>query len=159
MRVWYILSRFLVHYNDVIMGVVVSQITSITIVYSSVYSGTDKKNHQSSASLAFVREIHRRPVNSPLKGPVTRKKFPFDDVVMILSDLAKVQVQYYESRSHLAGVTAGRHLTNLNMMFNSLAPGGCGSNFKSVLLKVITQNHSLDTCCEIAPMWMPQNLN
>ena len=38
--------------------------------------------HRSSASLAFVRGIHRWPVNSPHKGPVTRKMFPFDDVIM-----------------------------------------------------------------------------
>ena len=41
-----------------------------------------QRKHQSSASLAFVRRIHRRPVNSPHKGPVTRKMFPFDDVIM-----------------------------------------------------------------------------
>ena len=40
------------------------------------------KKHQSSASLAFVRGIHRGPVNSPHKGPVTRKMLPFDDVIM-----------------------------------------------------------------------------
>ena len=64
------------------MGAVASQITSLTIVYSTVYSGTDQTKHQSSASLAFVRGIHRGPVNSPHKWPVTRKMFPFDDVVM-----------------------------------------------------------------------------
>ena len=47
------------HYNDVIMGAIASQITSLTIVYSTVYSGTDESKHQSSASLAFVRGIHR----------------------------------------------------------------------------------------------------
>ena len=31
-----------------------------------------------------VREIHRRPMNSPHKGPVTRKMFQFDDVIMCL---------------------------------------------------------------------------
>ena len=41
--------------------------------------------HQSSASLAFVRGIHRGPVNSPHKWPVMRKLFPFDDVIMDLS--------------------------------------------------------------------------
>ena len=56
--------------------------TSLAIVYSTVYSGTDQINHQSSASLAFVWGIHRRPVNSPHKWPVTRKIFPFDDVIM-----------------------------------------------------------------------------
>ena len=70
------------HYNDVIKGVMASQITSLAIVYSSVYSGADQRKHQSSASLAFVRGIHRWPVNSPHKWPVTPKMFPFDDVIM-----------------------------------------------------------------------------
>ena len=47
-----------------------------------VYSAADQRKHQSSASLAFVWGIHRRPVNSPHKWPVTRKMFPFDDVIM-----------------------------------------------------------------------------
>ena len=72
------------HYNDVIMSAIASQITSLTIVYSTVYSDADQRKHQSSASLAFVRGIHRRPVNSPHKGPVTRKMFPLDDVTMYL---------------------------------------------------------------------------
>ena len=70
------------HYSDVIMGALVSQITSVSIVYSTVCSGTDPRKHQSSASLAFVRGIHREPVNSPHKRPVTRKMSPFDDVIM-----------------------------------------------------------------------------
>ena len=72
-----------VHCDDVIMDVIASQITSLTIVYSIVYSGTDQRKHQRSASLAVVRGIHQGPVNSPHKGPVTRKMFPFDDVIMI----------------------------------------------------------------------------
>ena len=64
------------------MGTIASQITSLTIVYSSVYSGADQRKHQSSVSLAFVWGIHRGPVNSPHKWPVTRKMFPFDDVIM-----------------------------------------------------------------------------
>ena len=70
------------HYNDVIMGAMASQITSPKIAYSSVYSGADQRKHQSSASLAFVRGIHWWPVNSPHKGPLARKMFPFDDVIM-----------------------------------------------------------------------------
>ena len=70
------------HYGDVIMDAIASQITSLTIIYSIVYSDADQRKHQSSASLAFVRGIHRRPVNSPHKWPVTRKTFPFDDVIM-----------------------------------------------------------------------------
>ena len=76
------------NYNDVIMSTMASQITRLTIVYSSAYSGTDQRKHQSSASLAFVRGIHRRPVNSPHKGPVTRKMLPFDDVIMYSSQSA-----------------------------------------------------------------------
>ena len=59
-----------------------SQITSLTVVYSTVYSGADQRKHQSSVSLAFVRGIHWWPVNSPHKGPVTWKTSPFDDVIM-----------------------------------------------------------------------------
>ena len=78
--IWVI--RNALHYCDVIMGGLASQITSITIVYSSVHSGADQRKYQSSASLAFVRWIHRWAVNSSHKWPVTRKMFPFDDVIM-----------------------------------------------------------------------------
>ena len=74
----YIRENIFSHYNAVTMDSIPSQITSLTIVYSAVYSGTDQRKHQSSASLAFVRGIHRGPVNSPHKWPVTRKMFPFD---------------------------------------------------------------------------------
>ena len=76
------LSRTSLHYSDVIMATMASQITSLTIVYSTAYSGADQRKHQSSASLAFVRGIHRWLVNSPHKRPVTRKMFPFDAVIM-----------------------------------------------------------------------------
>ena len=70
------------HYIDVIMGAIAYQITSLTIDYSTFYSGADQRKHQNSVSLAFVGGIHRWPVNSPHKGPVTRKMFPFGDVIM-----------------------------------------------------------------------------
>ena len=60
----------------------VSQITSVSSVDSNFCSGTDQRKHQSSASLAFLWGIHRWPANSPHKGPVTRKMFTFDDVIM-----------------------------------------------------------------------------
>ena len=72
----------LTHYNDVTMSTMASQITSLTIVYSTVYSGAHQRKYQSSESLAFVWGIHRWPVNSPYKGPVTQKMFPLDDVIM-----------------------------------------------------------------------------
>ena len=69
-------------YCDVIMNVMASHITSVSIVCSTVCSGADQRKHQSSVPLASVRGIHRWPVNCPHKGPVTRKIFPFDDVIM-----------------------------------------------------------------------------
>ena len=59
-----------------------SQITSLAIVYSTVNSDADQRKHQSSTLLAFVRVIHRGPVNSPHKWPITRKMFPLDYVIM-----------------------------------------------------------------------------
>ena len=73
----------LIHYSDVMMDTIASQITILPIVYSTVYSGADQLKHPSSASLVFVPGIQRWPVNSPHKGPVTRKMFPFDDAIMI----------------------------------------------------------------------------
>ena len=66
------------HYSDLTMGEIASKITNFTIIYSTVYSDADQRKHQIFASLAFV------PVNSPHKRPVTRKIFPFDDVIMIM---------------------------------------------------------------------------
>ena len=64
------------------MGPMASQITSLTIVHSAVHSGADQRKHQGSASLAFVRGIHRWAVKSPHTGPITRKKYPFDDIII-----------------------------------------------------------------------------
>ena len=75
MRVWS--NDKMVHSSDVIMGVMASQITAVSIVYATVCSGTDQRKHQRSGPLAFVRGIHRWPVNSLHKGSVTWKMFPF----------------------------------------------------------------------------------
>ena len=68
-----------------------SEITSLTMVYLTVYSGADQRKHQSSTSLVFVRGIHRWLVNSPHKGPVTSKMFPFDDVIFWVWRVSNVQ--------------------------------------------------------------------
>ena len=70
------------------MSTMASQITSVSIVYSTV----DQRKQQSSASLAFVKGIHRGPVNSPNKGTVTRKMFPFDDVIVVLLIITAIWV-------------------------------------------------------------------
>ena len=63
------------NYNGVIKNATASQIIGVSVVYSTVVSDTDQRKHQTSASLAFVRGIHRWPVNSPHKWPVKRKCF------------------------------------------------------------------------------------
>ena len=63
------------------MGAMASQITSLTIVYSTIYPGAEQRKKQSSAPLAIVQGIPRWPVNSPQKWPVTRELFSFDDVI------------------------------------------------------------------------------
>ena len=82
MILWY------VHYNDVIMSTIGSQITSLMTVYTRIYSGADQRRHQSSASSAFARGIHQWRVDSSHNGPVTRKLFPFDNVIMVKNILA-----------------------------------------------------------------------
>ena len=66
------------------MNAMASQITGLSIVYPAFFSGADQRKYQSSASLAFVGPIHSWSVNYPHKGPVTRKMFLFDAVLMIL---------------------------------------------------------------------------
>ena len=110
----------LIYYNDVIMGTTASQITSLALVYLAVYSGADKKKtHQSSASLAFVRGIHRGPVNSIHKWPVMRKMVPFDGVIMtfmhildtylIASENRKTTSCQYELTVPVSAVMADQH--------------------------------------------------
>ena len=91
------------HNRYVIMSTL-AQITGVWIVCPTVCSSRSKKtlNDQCSASLAFVRGIHRWPVDSPHKEPVTRKMFPFDDVIMM-------NVKY---RSEICCVT-GKHWRNV----------------------------------------------
>ena len=64
------------------MSAMASQITGVSVVCLIACSGADQRKHRSSTSPAFVWWIHRWPVDSPNKGPVTRKRFLFDDVIM-----------------------------------------------------------------------------
>ena len=56
------------YYSDAIVSATASQITGVSIVCTTVCSGVSQRIHQSAASLAFVRGIHRWPVDSPPKG-------------------------------------------------------------------------------------------
>ena len=87
-------------YSDVIMRAMASQITGVSIVFSTVCSDADQRNHQSSAPLAFVRGIHRWSVNSPHKWPVTRKMFPLDDAIVWFQVLAAWVTDHHIHRRH-----------------------------------------------------------
>ena len=71
------------YYSDVIMGAMVSLLTSLTIVYSTLYSGADERKHQSSASLVFLSEF--TVTGEFHKGPIMQKMLPFDDVIIHIS--------------------------------------------------------------------------
>ena len=113
------LHTFLIqHYSDIVMGAIESQITSFKIVFSAVYSAADHRKHQSSVSLAFVRAILRWSVNSPHKWPVTRKMFPFDDIIMIRATsnvryigvcLELIGISLYSLKISRFGVRSIRH--------------------------------------------------
>ena len=116
------------HYSDVIMVAMASQITNLKIVYSTVYSGVDQRKYQSSASLAFVRGIHRWPVDSPYKGPVTWKMFPFDDLIMAPGQERKIK-KLYPNIFHNHLNQAGSFITcdkwNLNQGINIFILTNC----------------------------------
>ena len=128
------------HYSDVIMSTMTSQVTSTTIVYSIVYSVADQGNHQGSASLAFVRGIHRWPVNSPHKWSVTRKMFPFDDVIMVSSNLVPPnncnlsEVRYTEMNTDLQ-----RKLSDLT---RAVPAGGVGGGTRVIVQTKADRRHA-----------------
>ena len=99
----------------VIISAMASQITGIPIVYSVVCSGADHRKHQSSESLASVRRIHRWPVYSPHKRPVTWKLFPCEDNIIYqsvslhtgtLTRLRLFQCQWNSPQGHVAKTVA-----------------------------------------------------
>ena len=135
-RLYYsITQRRNIHYCDVIMDTMASQITSLAIVYSTVYSDADKRKHQSSVSLAFVWGIHRWPVNSPHKWQLTRKMFPFDFVIMLKysnkiwkhqsAEILSVSIEY---RKHLFRYSDTSFLSQLRFCFKQTTK----SNLKSI---------------------------
>ena len=143
------------------MGEIASQITSRDIVYSTVYSGADQSKHQSSASLAFVWGIHRGPVNSPHKWPVTWKMFPFDYVIMLnirrswnrlifnVRIPILVRRHLYIETHHLKKFTWWLWIS----FFKSLASGWCGCNFKLLIFKLVWRIDILSLSCVISLRW------
>ena len=103
---------FICRYDDVTMSVVTSQITSLTIVYSTVNSDADQRKHQSSAYLVFVWGIRWWP----LKGPVTRKMCPFYDVIMAFSIIP----QHWRGKGMIGILPHGNQVPALPSIVNSI---------------------------------------
>ena len=118
------------------MSPMASQITSLGIVYSTVYSGSDQRKHQSSASLAFVRRIHRGPVNSPQKWPVTRKMFSFDDVIM---DTWIEQVQNTHSNPILRTYCNFKHNFDIEIYLDAIKH----HKYRVAMSQLRTSSHTL----------------
>ena len=87
------------------------------------------KKYQSPVSLAFVRGIHRSPVDSPHKGPVTRKMGPFDDVIMlslhdahatVMNEINFFQVQFVNQAGSASRPTGATKFSK--MKFNGKRP-------------------------------------
>ena len=121
------------HYSDVIMSTMASKIVSLTIGYSTVYLCADQRKYQSSASLTLVRGIHRWAGNSPHKGPVKRKMFPFDGVIM----------HYDHPNAREVRLNIRRNIT-YGWTVNSSPPGHNGRHFADDVLKRIFFN---ENCC------------
>ena len=133
----------LCHYGDFIMGTMASQINSLTIVYSNVYSGADQRKLQSSASLAFVRGIHRWPVNSPHKWPVTRKMFPFDDVIIYMCFIECYFMLQNRTVENLVPFGLNEEPNVSPQWFNSPSEKNCWSYWLDVNHDSITSDHHL----------------
>ena len=125
------------------MSTTASLITNLTIVYSTVYSDADQTKHQSTASLAFVWGIHRGPVNSPHKWPVTRNMFPFDDVIMVLIVSALlVPWIYYDLLAYSALRTQQRFYHNNPRRYVNVPPSvldisTVGNNVVAIITTVL----------------------
>ena len=137
----YIPYIYVYHHSDVVMGATASQITSLTIVYSTVYSGADQNKYQSSASLAIVRGIHRWLVNSLHKWPVTRRMFPFEDVIMMVyllnydSQIAS-GIQYFSFLSFWE--TKGKRETKIRIIIKHIVWIVRGIEYKGFYVYVIS---------------------
>ena len=119
---------------------------------STVNSDADQRKHQSSASLAFVRGIHRAPVNTPRKWPVTRKMFPFDDVIM-----SSIYNVYSDCKSPLNG---SESIGNVAISQNELMVMGyytiCVSSYVLVYVRiyVLFPYISNFNCCHHLQMYV-----
>ena len=136
---------FASHYNDVIMGTMASQITSPRIVYLAIYSGADQRKHQSFASLAFVRGIHRE-FPAQMASNAENVSIWWLHHVITYGSCNRCH-QKWPVRRHESFIFQWHRKTGLvRKQFNSLQPSiiNCQSRSESTLAQVMA-------CCLMAP--------
>ena len=124
------------------------------IFYSTVYSGTDQRKHQSSASLDFVWGIHRSPVNSPHKGPVTRKTFPFYDVIMRCLEIFVMN----DGRNDARWLYYQRVIEDITKMWSIYTVTLCSQNIRTVVFLYFVFWWEPSICHSRLLYWPWQNL-
>ena len=137
-------------YDDIMMGVIAPQITRLHDCLLDRLFWRRSKKHQSSASLAFVRGIHRGPVNSPHKWPVTRKMLPFDDVIMVnsqdrLTSFTVVLLQKMITALHHGSGTRREEPHIINVGVGDDVVKGCVNNIDQSKFQSLGMIWQLDT--------------
>ena len=128
------------HCGDAIMSTMASQIISLSIVCSTVCSGADQRKTSKLRVTGLCVGNSPEPVNSPHKGPVTRKMFPFDDVIM---------------QSPLVQVLTCRFLTPtlcLNLCW-LVSIRSQGTNFIDILFEILFFFHRQECFWKCLKMW------
>ena len=86
-----------------------------------------------------MRGVHRGPVNSPHKGPVTRKMFPFDDVIMCENDNHTTEAQTNEE---LKFISEWLKISRISRNINTMRPRQNGRHFADDIYKCIFMNEN-----------------
>ena len=148
------------------MSAMGSQITGVSIVYWTLCSGADQRKHQSSASQDFVRGIHRWPVNSRHKGPVTQKMLPFDDVIMMCPCVHFHAHLLFCPYTHILLISKNIVMQRLQagrcLFLVKLCAIHCTSNTASIIFLVFLYAETRPSrmlgafCCTVLPMDISQ---
>ena len=141
------MEKYDFHYNDVIMCAIASQITSLTIVFSTIYSDADQGNLKLRVTGLCVGNSPG-PVNSPHKWPVTREMFLFDDVIILLVTMKC----WHLFRDRVDGIGFWKVRENCKDLpfFNAL------SNFLSWWpgFLHLCHNEAIFTCTQLSISWL-----
>ena len=124
------------------MSAMASQITDVSIICSVVCSGADRRKHESSASMAFVRGMYLCPVDSHHKGTVTRKMFK----LMTSSWKGQQRKMYHEDKTDVIHCRLCRKAHKLGMLFHRIIKAQAKQNNTLVMLLVARDTIATQMC-------------